>query len=455
MEMQERHRLSCIHRSASAVERLIKGAIFDCKMCGQCLLSHTAFVCPMNCPKGLRNGPCGGTIDGKCEVVPERPCVWMRILEKRGSAWTGQPQPLHAPFDLALLGSSSVWNLLSGADRVTRLSRKPPAGGLSRKGPSRTPSRLERALRSGFAITSEVRSPRTEDAFARVEREVRILAEFADAINATSNHGGREAIPSARILRLFPAIGVDGILQICGRDVDADSYLDDLVLAEEAGVRNLLCLTGDWRPEVRPDLSRPEAAWRNYFRMDSSQMLAEARTLALEGRSAFSDLRGRPVPRPYVGAVINPFSTPRNAVVARLAQKMACGVEFVQTQIVLAAGPLLELLSLVSDAGLRERVFVLATIPVIGSAGAFDVLCRLPGVLAPDFVRQRIDGAEDVRREGSRIARELMSELYESGAVDGFHLVNFGAGPEAIRDLALDFRRERRLPRMEGEAVRA
>lgn len=46
-----------------AAERLAKGFLFDCRMCGQCVLSSTGMSCPMNCPKGLRNGPCMGTIN--------------------------------------------------------------------------------------------------------------------------------------------------------------------------------------------------------------------------------------------------------------------------------------------------------------------------------------------------------------------------------------------------------
>ena len=52
-------------------------------MCGHCILQDTAFICPMACPKGLRDGPCGGTdIHGMCETDPSLPCVWLRIYER-------------------------------------------------------------------------------------------------------------------------------------------------------------------------------------------------------------------------------------------------------------------------------------------------------------------------------------------------------------------------------------
>ncbi|MDO9066739.1 MAG: methylenetetrahydrofolate reductase C-terminal domain-containing protein, partial [Chloroflexota bacterium] len=47
-------------RVLAKTELWIKGPLFGCRMCGNCLLQETAFICPMECPKGMRNGPCGG-----------------------------------------------------------------------------------------------------------------------------------------------------------------------------------------------------------------------------------------------------------------------------------------------------------------------------------------------------------------------------------------------------------
>ncbi len=71
-----------IERPVAAVEKGVKGVLFDCRMCGQCILSSTGMSCPMNCPKQLRNGPCGGVLaNGNCEVIPEMPCVWVKAWE--------------------------------------------------------------------------------------------------------------------------------------------------------------------------------------------------------------------------------------------------------------------------------------------------------------------------------------------------------------------------------------
>ena len=54
-----------------------------CQTCGDCVLGLTAGICPVTqCPKGLLNGPCGGMWDGMCEVIPDRRCTHVRIIEK-------------------------------------------------------------------------------------------------------------------------------------------------------------------------------------------------------------------------------------------------------------------------------------------------------------------------------------------------------------------------------------
>jgi len=54
-----------------------------CAQCGQCVLGETAGICPITaCHKGLINGPCGGTNDGKCEVDKEKDCAWTLIYQK-------------------------------------------------------------------------------------------------------------------------------------------------------------------------------------------------------------------------------------------------------------------------------------------------------------------------------------------------------------------------------------
>jgi hypothetical protein len=54
-----------------------------CMQCGDCVLGQTAGICPLvRCAKSLLNGPCGGSVDGKCEINPETPCAWQLIYDR-------------------------------------------------------------------------------------------------------------------------------------------------------------------------------------------------------------------------------------------------------------------------------------------------------------------------------------------------------------------------------------
>jgi len=54
-----------------------------CSLCGECIVETTGGLCPLTlCPKGLLNGPCGGSKNGKCEVDPDQDCGWQLIYER-------------------------------------------------------------------------------------------------------------------------------------------------------------------------------------------------------------------------------------------------------------------------------------------------------------------------------------------------------------------------------------
>ncbi len=99
-----------LERPVAVAEKLVKGLLFDCQMCGQCVLSSTGMSCPMNCPKTLRNGPCGGVREGGfCEVKPDMKCVWVDAWDgasrmKEGAERIRIVQP---PVDRSLEGSSA------------------------------------------------------------------------------------------------------------------------------------------------------------------------------------------------------------------------------------------------------------------------------------------------------------------------------------------------------------
>ncbi len=97
-------------------ENLIKVPLFKCQHCGECILSTTAFICCQNCPKRMRNGPCGGTGEGgTCEVFPERKCVWYKIYSRA--------KLLHRVSLLYKINKIHDWNL-EGTSAWLNVSKK-------------------------------------------------------------------------------------------------------------------------------------------------------------------------------------------------------------------------------------------------------------------------------------------------------------------------------------------
>ena len=99
-----------LEKPVAAVEKVVKGLLFDCQMCGQCALSAAGMSCPMNCPKNLRNGPCGGVrANGHCEVRPEMKCVWVQAVAgaARIPGGTQALQSVQVAVDRRLQGKSS------------------------------------------------------------------------------------------------------------------------------------------------------------------------------------------------------------------------------------------------------------------------------------------------------------------------------------------------------------
>jgi len=99
-----------MEKPMAVVERTVKGFLFDCQMCGHCVLSSTGMSCPMNCPKQLRNGPCGGVREnGNCEVIPSMKCVWVAAHEgsQRIAGGIEAMRIIQGAVDQRMRGSSS------------------------------------------------------------------------------------------------------------------------------------------------------------------------------------------------------------------------------------------------------------------------------------------------------------------------------------------------------------
>lgn len=98
------------------VERV--GQFFEgCSLCGECVLANTGGICPhTDCPKGLLNGPCGGVVDGMCEVDVENSCAWVKIYDR-----LKVQNRLHLMEEITAPKDHSV----GGHPRITHIERKP------------------------------------------------------------------------------------------------------------------------------------------------------------------------------------------------------------------------------------------------------------------------------------------------------------------------------------------
>jgi methylenetetrahydrofolate reductase (NADPH) len=115
-----------LDRPLHLLEQAIKGPWFDCRDCGDCSLAELAYLCPVSqCPKGQRNGPCGGSRDGRCEVG-DRDCIWARAYERlkpygeEGGILTRPPTIA----DPALRHSSAWANTFLRRDHLTRVTAR-------------------------------------------------------------------------------------------------------------------------------------------------------------------------------------------------------------------------------------------------------------------------------------------------------------------------------------------
>ncbi len=114
-----------LYRLTHGFEKIVKRLLFDCRDCGDCALPDMAYCCPMaKCAKKQRNGPCGGSLDGMCEVYPDdRRCVWTMVYERLKSSGDLEPHlPLYVPPRNAQLEDTAGWaNFYLGRDH----SRQP------------------------------------------------------------------------------------------------------------------------------------------------------------------------------------------------------------------------------------------------------------------------------------------------------------------------------------------
>ena len=112
------------NRLYTMFEHLCKKLLFHCRMCGDCTLAESSYLCPQSgCPKRMINGPCGGSLNGFCEVYPEeRLCFWVRSYHRGTEPGCNNLHGLQSlpPKDWSLDRTSSWLNYFSGKDHHGR-----------------------------------------------------------------------------------------------------------------------------------------------------------------------------------------------------------------------------------------------------------------------------------------------------------------------------------------------
>jgi len=128
----------------------------------------------------------------------------------------------------------------------------------------------------------------------------------------------------------------------------------------------------------------------------------------------------------FLGAVENPFAPPYDVRPVRLAQKIAAGAQFIQTQYCFDLPLLRQFMAGIEGLGLLDSVFILVGVGPLPSAKTAEWLRRhVAGVHIPDDVIRRLAGAANQRAEGRRLCIELIQQIREIKGVSGVHVMAY------------------------------
>jgi 5,10-methylenetetrahydrofolate reductase len=436
-------------RVLEGIERAVKGPLFGCRMCGNCLLQETAFICPMECPKGMRNGPCGGSTPEHCYVDETRACVWYRIYER--SLRMGREKRLMEvlpPLDWEKVGSHTwmdvlhQWQAMGGMKeslRLLRASRKEktqawemlfyevrqPAwwrgDALQHPAPQHEPiSSLEKKLSEGlFVVTAEISPPLAADP-ADLLKKLEMLRGSIDAANFTDNPSSTPRMSSLACSRIALEHGVEPILQIAGRDRTRMGFQSEVLGASALGIRNVLCLTGD-HPRLGPEPHGRMDIWD----LDAIQMVWLLRRMRDE--SQFLDCRElKCAPRLFIGAAGSPFASTPLIQSMREHKKTNAGAQFLQTQTIFDLEGFERYLEALDQQGVLQNVYVIAGVSPVKSVRGASLMNRVPGIKIPQGYFDRLEAAADPKEESIQMTLELIDGLKHLPGVKGIHFMAVG-----------------------------
>ncbi len=438
-------------RALEFLEYSVKSPLFGCRMCGNCLLQETAFICPMECPKGLRNGPCGGSTPEHCYVDPTRPCMWYKIYERSfrmgredcllevlppldwekvgHDAWRDvlrQVKKTGAKKVVSGLVSRSAETRAETWDGIFRPVRQPDGwqGDRQYHPPAYTEpvSILERRLRAGeFVVTSEITPPlscKTDKLIQNIEA----TRPYVSALNFTDNASATPRMTSWACGQMAVAHGAEPVLQISARNRSRSNFQSEVIGAAALGIRNILCISGD---SARLSPSPREKMEIND--LDAVQMLWILRRMRDEGKY----LDGRELkcpPSTFLGAAAAPFASDPKFQALREHKKVNAGAQFFQTNLVYDIHGIEVWLNELAKQNILGKVYILIGITPIKSLKMALMLQEVPGVYVPKELIQRMEAANtagNASEAGVQIALELIGKIkaYHGQGIHGIHLM--------------------------------
>jgi 5,10-methylenetetrahydrofolate reductase len=292
-------------------------------------------------------------------------------------------------------------------------------------------SNLEKILTAGhFAATGELGPPQSADPEV-VRKKASYLKGYVDSVNITDNQTAVVRMSSMAVGVMLLGLGIEPNMQMTCRDRNRLAIQSDLLGAAALGIKNLLCLTGDHQSFG----NHPTA--KNVHDIDSMQLLRMVKDLRDEKKFLCGDPIKGVEPRFFIGAAANPFADPFDYRPHRLAKKIAAGADFIQTQIVFNVPKFREYIKRCGDMGLLDKVYLLAGVSPIKTAGAARYMANfVPGMDVPQEYVDRMSGAvagipkedrtrrrEAWEREGIQICVEVIQQVREIPGVAGVHIM--------------------------------
>ncbi len=282
-----------------------------------------------------------------------------------------------------------------------------------------TLSRLHQALsQKRFAVTAECGPPRGANREV-IAKKLELLKDVVDAVNVTDNQTAIVRMSSIAASAQLVEAGLEPVMQMVVRDRNRIAIQSDIMGAYALGVRNILCLTGDHQKFG----SQPDAA--NVFDIDSINLIKTVRDMRDEGK----DMSGYELdvaPRMFIGAAANPFADPFEYRILRLAKKIEAGADFIQTQCIYNMDRFSEWMKRAVDAGLADKVYILAGVTPLKSAGMARYMNNnVAGIDVPQDIINRLDSypKEKQVEEGLKMCMEDISVLREMEGISGIHIM--------------------------------